>query len=96
MAERKRSYEFKPGQMVMPADVQAFKAIEMMVGGACFHPIMRVEEVEERPGETPIVTVLHPIDGESETVLRISGRLLDFPVVETQAMADWLKQLATA
>lgn len=95
MAERVLSYGFKAGQIVMPADVQAFKVIEKMTGDAGLHPIMRIEEVEERPGEVPIVTVLHPIDGENKTVLHIPADLLGYPI-ETEAMANWLKELAIA
>lgn len=92
MAQRKPSYEFKAGSIVLPADKQTFSMIRGMVTPGPFHPIMKVDEVEERPGKPPLVTVSHFSNGGAQTLV-LSGDLLDHPRNATSVLADWLAKL---
>lgn len=95
MAKRTRIHEFKPGGIVLPADAQAFGVVKEMIAEEVFHPLMRVERVEERPGRPPIVTV-SPYFSKSTKTYCISAELLDHPRNVSLELAKWLRTLANS
>jgi len=71
--------QFRAGDSVMPADMQAFRTIRAHIGADPFFPIMTV--VVDWDGgrlDAPLVRVRHSKDGDEGQIYEVSADLLDY------------------